>query len=159
MILLYNCNKITPFLFIVDIIHIQLLQMSTLYTVVVDSILPEIIKSNELADKLAKKLYNDMDTFFSEKELNAQLVKNFTTSENPDSDYSGITWYSTDKYSSTSTCITEAIFCLGGVIEYCSVWPKYIDGDMHTNVPVSLMKKVCKAYLQMKDELMKEGGL
>jgi len=135
--------------------------MSALYTVVMDSILPEIIKSyllvacvhgKKLGEKLADKLYKDMDEFYSEGELNTQLVKNFTTCENPTSDYSGISWKSTDPCSGTSSSITEAIFCLGGVIEYCSVWPKYIDGDMHTNVPVSLMKDVCKAFLRMKNE-------
>ncbi|MDD4931347.1 MAG: hypothetical protein PHG66_04370 [Candidatus Colwellbacteria bacterium] len=125
--------------------------MSTLYTIVMDSILPEIIKSRELGEKLSKKLYTDMDTFCAESELHTQVVKYFTTSENPDSDYSGIVWTSTDKYLSTSSCITEAILYLGSVIEACSVWPKYTEGDMHTYVPVSLMKEVCKAYLTMKE--------
>lgn len=114
-----------------------------------DEILPEIVKSEALGEKLASKLFDSMTEFCEYSELNTELVHYFSTAENPDEDYSGMKWKGTDRYN-TSNEITNAIISLGAVIGTCSIWPKYIEEENYSDTPVDLMKKVCIAFLQMK---------
>lgn len=125
--------------------------MSALYKVVMDKILPDIIKTDELGRKLSTKLFEDMINFCSDKnysELHTEIVKYTSTILIP-GDYSGMD----NKF---ENYIQSTISSLGKIIMECSVFPKYSiywPGYCDKNF-FSLMKDVCKAFLEMKSSIL-----
>lgn len=116
--------------------NIQFVDQETLYDIVMNDILPDIIKNNDLGEKLSDKLHIDLKDY-CESDDRLSFVEYISTECCHPEFYN---------FNIPEFDVEEETFMVQSLIQGCCILSKFM-GTESIHIPYSLVSRICKSYV------------